>query len=125
MIKYSVVFVINDLGQILGVSRKDDITKFGLPGGSIEINESSFEAAVRETLEETGIVISKMNFVYSDSETDCYLATNWSGEVQTQEIGIVKWLTVRDLIDHDSAFPEYNITAIDCLKKFYPEIHLR
>lgn len=51
------VLITNRDGSIVGVSRKDDHTNFGLPGGKIEHNESPEDAARRELYEETGIVV--------------------------------------------------------------------
>lgn len=41
--------------RILGVSRKDDLNAFGLPGGKVEPGETELRGAVRELREETGI----------------------------------------------------------------------
>ena len=58
--------------------------KFALPGGFVEIGESTEKAAVREAFEETGLLIEiiKLVGVYSDPQRDprghtvsvCYLA---------------------------------------------------
>lgn len=125
MIKYSVVFIINDLGEILGVSRKDNTAKFGLPGGKIDDNETSQQAAHRECFEETGITIVSSVFIFSNLQTDCFYATSWEGEINTQEIGIVKWLTAHDLTHPDSAFPQYNIKAVQALIKAFPDLVLQ
>ncbi|AKB26626.1 ADP-ribose pyrophosphatase [Methanosarcina sp. MTP4] len=59
--------------------------KFALPGGFVEVGESTEKAAVREAFEETGLSIElvKLIGVYSDPRRDprrhtvsvCYLAT--------------------------------------------------
>lgn len=41
---------------VLSVSRKEDPSKFGLPGGKVDFHEESVEAASRELYEETGII---------------------------------------------------------------------
>lgn len=48
------VVVENDEGKILLIERSDN-GNWSLPGGAMDIGESIAEAAVRETLEETGI----------------------------------------------------------------------
>jgi len=50
------VLIIKD-GLILGISRKNDPTKFSLIGGKCEVGELPVEAVLRETLEETGIEV--------------------------------------------------------------------
>lgn len=52
-------------GKILAVSRRDDPTKWGLPGGKVNPGESPYDAAVRETEEETGVLILQMQLVFT------------------------------------------------------------
>jgi 8-oxo-dGTP pyrophosphatase MutT (NUDIX family) len=51
------VIVSNKQGKILFVSKNN--IKFVLPGGSVEKDESSFESAIRELREETGLIPKK------------------------------------------------------------------
>lgn len=44
---------------ILSVTRKEDQTKFCMPGGKVEDDETSLEAIIRETFEETGIILKE------------------------------------------------------------------
>lgn len=44
---------------ILSVTRKEDLTKFCMPGGKVEDDETSLEAIIRETFEETGIILKE------------------------------------------------------------------
>jgi 8-oxo-dGTP pyrophosphatase MutT (NUDIX family) len=46
--------VVNDQGQILLIQRTDN-GNWSLPGGAMDLGESIRQAAIRETLEETGI----------------------------------------------------------------------
>lgn len=48
--------IVNENKEILLIHRKDN-NLWGLPAGSIELNESPKNAAVREVFEETGLVI--------------------------------------------------------------------
>lgn len=121
-------------GLILGVSRRNDRTKFGLPGGKAEKGESPFLAAIRETFEETGINVNKCNFLYeriepagspdgSDFHSFCYYATAWDGEpIDSSEEGDVKWITTKELCD--GAFGEYNKTVLEIFRKKYSHIKL-
>lgn len=49
----SVNVVVNDAGQILMI-RRTDSDNWAVPGGAIDLGESVAQAAVRETLEESG-----------------------------------------------------------------------
>lgn len=53
--------VINDKGQIL-VLKRDDGT-WGMAGGWADVGESPFETAKRETLEETGLMVTPIGYV--------------------------------------------------------------
>ncbi|PEE38678.1 NUDIX hydrolase [Bacillus pseudomycoides] len=55
------VAVLSDQGQILLQKRRNGI--WGVPGGCIELGESTEDAGRREVLEETGIEIGKLNLV--------------------------------------------------------------
>lgn len=131
----AVMIVINDNGEVLAVSRRYDKTKFGLPGGKKEDNETIAAAGVRETLEETGIKVLDCVYLYRREEapdkpggewfyTSCFLAVSWEGTPTNSNEGEVKWLTVKDLTDKDSAFPDYNLTTFAKLQELYPAILL-
>ena len=55
------VAVLNKTGEILLQKRMDGL--WGVPGGFIELGESTEEAGRREVLEETGIEIGKLDLV--------------------------------------------------------------
>ena len=55
------VAVLNETGEILLQKRMDGL--WGVPGGFIELGESTEDAGRREVLEETGIEIGKLNLV--------------------------------------------------------------
>lgn len=55
------VAVVNEIGELLLQKRNDG--QWGVPGGFIEIGESTEEAGRREVLEETGIEIGKLDLV--------------------------------------------------------------
>jgi 8-oxo-dGTP pyrophosphatase MutT (NUDIX family) len=87
------VVVVNAEGSILMIRRTDN-GNWALPGGAIDLGESVVQAAVRETLEETGIECEVMGIVgiYSDPRHVILYTSN--GEVR-QEFSIV--LTARAL----------------------------
>jgi 8-oxo-dGTP pyrophosphatase MutT (NUDIX family) len=87
------VIVVNDEGSILLIRRTDN-GNWAVPGGAIDLGESVALAAVRETLEETGIecAVTGIVGIYSDPRHVILYTSN--GEVR-QEFSIV--LTARAL----------------------------
>jgi 8-oxo-dGTP pyrophosphatase MutT (NUDIX family) len=63
----AVALVVSDAGDVLLIRRTDN-GNWALPGGAIEMTESVADAAVRETLEETGIHVEVTGLlgIYSD-----------------------------------------------------------
>jgi 8-oxo-dGTP pyrophosphatase MutT (NUDIX family) len=87
------VVVVNDAREILMIRRTDN-DNWAVPGGAIDLGESVPQAAVRETLEESGIYceITGIVGIYSDPRHVILYTSN--GEVR-QEFSIV--LTGRPL----------------------------
>lgn len=136
MLEAAVMLIVNDEGYILGVSRRNDTTKFGLPGGKCEAGETPAESAVRETKEETDVMVYICDPIYKRVEpanspsglpfyTYCFYAVNWKGSPKDSEEGVVKWLTVEELTSTKGAFPEYNRDTINAFKKLNPYIKLQ
>jgi 8-oxo-dGTP pyrophosphatase MutT (NUDIX family) len=87
------VVVVNDAGQLLLIRRTDN-GNWAVPGGAVDLGESVAQAAVRETLEESGIECEVTGIVgiYSDPRHVILYTSN--GEVR-QEFSVV--LTARPL----------------------------
>jgi ADP-ribose pyrophosphatase YjhB (NUDIX family) len=87
------VVVVNDAGEILLIRRTDN-GNWAVPGGAVDLGESVAQAAVRETLEESGIEcdITGLVGIYSDPRHVILYTSN--GEAR-QEFSIV--LTARPL----------------------------
>jgi 8-oxo-dGTP pyrophosphatase MutT (NUDIX family) len=81
------VIVINDEGKILLIQRTDN-DNWAVPGGAMDLGESMVDAAVRETLEETGIhcEITGLVGIYTDPRHVIHYTSN--NEVR-QEFSIV------------------------------------
>ncbi len=131
-----VMLIVKD-GLILSISRRNDKTKFGLPGGKCEENELAQDAAIRETREETSVEVKKCIWVFTrieyrhapegeDFECVCWFATDWQGEPQNSEEGEVKWLTVKELCSPETgAFPDYNRRTIEKFRQRFPGLPLK
>lgn len=126
-----VVILIRD-GKILAVERKEDRTKFGIPGGKRELGETPEEGAVREVLEETGLVVKSMVHVFEREEpirvkggepffTRCWYATAWEGEPRASDEGELAWLTLDEITRTRSGYPEYNTQVFEALEKTHPQ----
>lgn len=135
-IKEAGVMLIVEDGLILGISRRNDKTKFGLPGGKVDPGETVKQAAIRETKEETSITVHDCTLLYHrvepadgpngmDFHAYCYYATSWSGTPVNSEEGVVKWLTAAEVSAPDSAFGDYNSKTLDIFKTMFPDVYLK
>ncbi len=130
----AVMLIIKD-GLILAVSRRYDKTKFGLPGGKVEPDETTEAAAIRETFEETGVQVTKCEFIFlrdepkdrpegEDFHAYCYYATEWSGDPHDSEEGVVKWLTEQQITSDTGPFGDYNRRTLNVFKTKFPNVPL-
>lgn len=107
-------------GKILTVSRKNDQTKLGLPGGKVDRGELPQESMVRECLEETGIKVtvsvdSFADYCTSDYYVICYILCRVSDEVleiSDEETGKVEFVEIKKLLE-SSPFADYNRKAFE------------
>jgi 8-oxo-dGTP pyrophosphatase MutT (NUDIX family) len=110
--------------SILAVSRKDDHTDFGLPGGKIEDgDETIFHGLVREVKEETGLIIKRGEPIFTREDleyiTIVFLVTDAMWDIDhvldPSETGIVKWTDFETI--KKGSFGKYNAKLEEHLER--------
>lgn len=114
----ALIFNQSDKSRILGISRRDDRTVFGLIGGKVDPGESLEEAIIREVREETGFefIIETNAFTKLCQGNKDFLVTTFVGIInydlpplwrnEANEEGVVKWCSKAELLS--GPFGDYN-----------------
>lgn len=116
----ALIFYPQNPEYILGISRKDNHSAFGLVGGKVDEGETCEQAIVREVEEETGFRLFILNKVFErislgeqDFTTTTFCGTinfypnlGWQGQKSGE--GIIKWCTKAELMS--GPFGLYNKT---------------
>lgn len=117
MILSTLCYIENDRGEYLmlhRVKKENDANhdKWIGIGGKFEDGESPEECVLRETLEETGLMLTDyryrglVTFVSDRWETEymhLFTATAWQGEVRTCDEGVLEWIGKDEL----AALPQW------------------
>ena len=128
----SAVAIIND-DKILMLKRMDN-GKWTLPGGTMELNESLVDCALREVKEETGLRVSVKDIIgtytdpdirieYSDGEVRREFTVVYFGEAEEGNVTIdnessaYKWIPIVDVEDYPMAASQ--LVRIKDVLKFY------
>jgi ADP-ribose pyrophosphatase YjhB (NUDIX family) len=116
--KEAVVVVTRRGDRFLGVSRRDDPSAFGLPGGKVDPGETASVAARRELFEETGLRAGTLTPFFQQQEGNFLVTaflTTVSGAItpQTGETGVVAWVDRETLCS--GTFGAFNALMFDAL----------
>jgi len=110
------IVLLNEKGQVLAVSRKDNHNDFGLVGGKVDEGETIIEAAIRETKEETGLDITNLRCIlqmFKNYKMGYTFLADWSGTIYTKEPHIVKWTSFETI--NKGSFGEWNKIVTETL----------
>lgn len=106
------ILIISDDGKVLAVSRKDDPSDFGLPGGKVDPGEDAKTAAIRELKEETGLDVRDVREIFDDVDDTHHVTTFFAeahGTIDTDESGVIRWVDIAVLTNpNTSRFYSYN-----------------
>jgi 8-oxo-dGTP pyrophosphatase MutT (NUDIX family) len=119
----AVVTIILRGGQVLSISRGEDTSNWGLPGGHVERGETLPEAMVRELREETGVVADihiqwrSLGTIHTDNGKHCtYLIPQ--GRLFFPRVmrsvpfeGYVEWKWPEELLTPSCVFRDYHYSA--------------
>lgn len=118
--KASLVIVLKNKKEFLSVSLHKDHSDMNMPGGIVEKNETPIEAGIRETKEETGLIVKNLKLLYQAIENNImvytYYTLDYEGEIYTEENHVVDWLPLNTLLK-SKTWPEYNSKCYELIMK--------
>ena len=111
--KAACCLILSHDGHILAVSRKDDPSMWGFPGGKVDGDEDPADAAARALQEETGWTATDLHLVHRSMDSNGFEVSTYAceadGEINTPESGLVRWVKPSVLLDPNSSpWVDYN-----------------
>lgn len=127
--KTAVCLFVHKNDKVLVVTRKSNQNEYGLIGGKVDDNESFKEALIRETFEETGLIIEEKDLIFlykgicnNDNNSEHFLTITFylkepiQKEPIQKETGVIpKWVDINDLFEK-SPFRDYNLKVYSSYK---------
>lgn len=92
--RVSVALVVKG-GDVLAVSRGDDVEDLNMPGGGGELGEDPEETCIRELWEETGLLATRLHPIFTTQRggkiISTYHVTAYVGKLRGSSEGIPSW----------------------------------
>tara|TARA_Y100000034_G_C6725293_1_gene321014 strand:- start:226 stop:639 length:414 start_codon:yes stop_codon:yes gene_type:complete len=115
------VIIKNNQGQILTLIRSDN-GKLDIPGGHLFVNESPIMGAIRETFEETKLVLLNINEILNYKRKTIFESNNYASlgkeseiELDLKENSDYEWMSVNSFLK----IPDENATDVITAYKAY------
>ena len=108
MLQGALILVLNNTGHVRLLQRHPSAKfaprQWGYPGGKIEEGETPLEAAIRETREETTLVVKNPRYLGQFSAVEAYLGEDYTGTVEIDfEHTEWAWVSPQELSQYDLA----------------------
>lgn len=112
-VKVAVCAVILDENyRLLSVSRRNNLTDYGLIGGKVDGNELLIEALVREVKEETGLDVLKHSLLWERKDGEYQVFTfivQAEGTLVSEDSCVLRWMSEEELnLLMSGSFGQYN-----------------
>jgi 8-oxo-dGTP pyrophosphatase MutT (NUDIX family) len=113
----ALVLLVHSDGQVLAISRGDDVWDWGIPGGHAEpdLDCTIEDTAFRELEEETGVVAGELSFLYrTPSDSRCVttfmveIVDEWPEVLRSEPFeGYVAWVEPEVLLAPTSQYRDH------------------